>query len=805
MNFLHTAGVEALSQRRADPSPSVTVDIVVEEAADTRPADEALAQLHWAVGELCRGRDVLLAGTECDAAFWRPHHARNVIRANLAAESSLLEPGENLSHTAQVDIVLIVSPHGSSVLPDGVVTALRAMLRVDGIVAVLSQDEALGGHVYRELQQHFPCVEQLVQRTVIGYVLTAASQADSGMGEAWRVRHGAYATDTASCLAHLTIGSHTQISLPAPAAWLTTAQSEARLTTRLQTEQAHLKQALARKEAELQRERRRAAWRDSMLRAELREAQAELREDIARLEAALHHERALQKAAEARLTAAPGEHFASDVSALGAQPAAYPQQPATSEVPALWLQAEALRNSTSWRLTAPLRSVGRLLRGRPPADPPLPPGATHDALCHWISAVQNSTSWRLTAPLRELTTFARGQQLPFLNGGSHSQARAQTPQAPLSGVLVVADTIPLYDRNSGGLRQHTLLEMLVELGHCVTYASFETREFHDNHLLSASERQRYEESLARIGVKRVLYGVDEVRTAMAAGTEGLATVIASFPHVASSIIPLARRHAPGARVLYDMVDFHALRMEREARLHDDKSLLKEAQRMRKRELSLIRKADTTLAITEDERRAVLEAAPKASIEVLPNVFRIPSDVPAGPEGRDGLLFVGGFWHKPNADAVLWFAREVWPLVQAAAPDVTLRIAGNAPDSEVRALADLPGVEVLGYVEELKPLYDRSRVTIAPLRYGAGMKGKVGQSMVLGVPIVTTPVGAEGLGVRDGYDMLITQDAKEFAEATLRLLHDDALWLQLQQNARHTIAELCSFETVAQKLRAVVNG
>lgn len=802
MNFLHTAGVEVLSQRRTDPSPSVTGDIVVEEAGDTRPADEALAQIHWAVEELCRGRDVLLAGTECDAASWRPRHARNVIRAHLAPESSLLEPGENLSHSAQVDIVLIVSPQGSRVLPNGVATAFRAMLRVDGRVAVLSRDEALGAPVYRELQQHFPCVEQLVQRTIIGYALTAASQADSGMGEAWRVRYGTDATDTASCLAHLTIGSNTQISLPSPAAWLTTAQSEALLTARLQTEQAHLKQALAHKEAELQRERRRAAWRDSMLRAEVREAQAELREDLARLEAALLHERALQKAAEAQPTAAPGEPSASDVSALGAQPPAHPQQPVASEVPALWLQAEALRNSTSWRVTAPLRGVGRLLRGHPPADPPLPPGATHDALRHWISAVQNSTSWRLTAPLRELTAFARGQQLPFVNGSSHSQARSQTP---LNGVLVVADTIPLYDRNSGGLRQHTLLEMLVELGHSVTYASFETREHHDSHLLSASERQRYEESLARIGVKRVLYGVDEVRTAMAAGTEGLTTVIASFPHVASSVIPLARRHAPAARVLYDMVDFHALRMEREARLCDDRSLLKQAQRMRKRELSLVRKADVTLAITEDERRAILEAAPRASIEVLPNVFRIPNDVPAGPEGREGLLFVGGFWHKPNADAVLWFAREVWPLVQAAAPDVRLRIAGNAPDSDVRALADLPGVEVLGYVEELKPLYDRSRVTIAPLRYGAGMKGKVGQSMVLGVPVVSTPVGAEGLGVRDGYDMLITQDAKEFAEATLRLLHDDALWLQLQQNARHTIAELCSFETVAQKLRAVVNG
>lgn len=801
MNFLHTAGVEARSQQQADPHPFDTADIVAAEAVDRHQADEALTQLCSTIEALCHGRNVLLAGTECDAPSWRPHTARTVICADRALESRSLGLEQPLSHVPQVDIILFVGSEGTSVLPNNLVTALRRMLRDDGSMVVLTQDEAAGTNAYKELQQHFQYVEQLVQHAVVGYALATAAQTESGAGDEWLVRHGTNAAATSSLSARLTIASNKPISLPPPTAWLTATPTEARSAARLQIELAHVEQSLARAQAELQRERRLSAWRSDMLRAEVREAQAELQEDIARLEAALHHERGLRKATEAQLQPVPEGPFVSAVSVPDAQRQAVLGKPA----PTLWLQAEALRHSTSWRLTAPLRGVGRLLRGRSPADPPIPPGATHDDLHHWISAVQNSTSWRLTAPLRKVANYARGKSLPFLDDNAHRSASAQTQPTPLTGVLVVADTIPLYDRSSGGLRQHTLLEMLVELGHHVTYASFETREFHDNHLLSPSERRRYEEGLATLGVTQVLYGLEEVRAAMAVSAEGLTTVIASFPHVASSVIPLARRYAPGARVLYDMVDFHALRMEREARLRDDQSLLREAQRMRKRELSLVKKADATLAITEDERRVLLEAVPKASIEVLPNVFRIPSDAPAGPEGRDGLLFVGGFWHKPNADAVLWFAREVWPLVRAAAPNVRLRIAGNAPDDDVRALADLPGVEVLGYVEELRPLYDRSRVTIAPLRYGAGMKGKVGQSMVLGVPVVTTSIGAEGLGARDGHDMLITQDAKDFAEATLRLLQDDALWLHLQRNARNTIAGLCSFEAVAQKLRAVVNG
>ena len=129
----------------------------------------------------------------------------------------------------------------------------------------------------------------------------------------------------------------------------------------------------------------------------------------------------------------------------------------------------------------------------------------------------------------------------------------------------------------------------------------------------------------------------------------------------------------------------------------------------------------TIAVSEDERRLLLDLAPDAVVETLPCVFPVPAGPPPGPEGRDGLLFLGGFWHTPNADAVLWFAEQVWPRIRARRPGLVFRIAGADPTPEVVALGCLPGIEVLGYVSDLAPLFDAARVFVAPIRYGAGMK------------------------------------------------------------------------------------
>lgn len=173
-------------------------------------------------------------------------------------------------------------------------------------------------------------------------------------------------------------------------------------------------------------------------------------------------------------------------------------------------------------------------------------------------------------------------------------------------------------------------------------------------------------------------------------------------------------------------------------------------------------------------------------------------------GRSGLLFVGGFQHPPNLDAVLWFVHDIWPRILSQDREMVLRIVGSDLSEGIVSVLKQPGVEVLGYVPDLTGLFAYSRMSVAPLRYGAGVKGKVGQSIAFGLPVVTTKIGAEGMALEDGKHILIADEPEEFAVAVLRLATDDELWRRLQANGRDFIADSQSIDAVRGKLRALMN-
>ena len=212
-----------------------------------------------------------------------------------------------------------------------------------------------------------------------------------------------------------------------------------------------------------------------------------------------------------------------------------------------------------------------------------------------------------------------------------------------------------------------------------------------------------------------------------------------------------------------------------------------------------------MAVTLEEKGALLDLVPDAVVEVVPNVFDVPGHAVPGPEQRSGLLFVGGFWHTPNGDAAIWFVEQVWPIVRREAPDQRLSIVGSNPTDEVLALNASPGVDVLGYVPDLAPLFDRHRLSIAPLRFGAGMKGKVGQSLIHGLPVVATTIGAEGMGLQHAEHILVADEEEAFAAHVLRLLRDDELWRRLSASGRALIASTLSRDVVRHRLEAILGG
>ncbi len=446
-----------------------------------------------------------------------------------------------------------------------------------------------------------------------------------------------------------------------------------------------------------------------------------------------------------------------------------------------------------------------------------------------LAAVYASRSWRIAAPvratwrmLRRLRNFAKrnlliralrprqltsalGRTPPRNTPDTISDVTLHGPGLSPGTMLIVADFLPLFDQASGGLRLKTLIDMIGEAGWTMVFGSFAGLDAQPGVLAASQGRARYEEPLRRAGVTRILYGADEIDAYLAASGPRLACAFLSFPKIAARFLPVVRSRCPNARVIYDMVDFHSVRLAREAALSADPTIREQAEEYRDIETACAAAADITLAVTEDEKSALLELVPDAAVAVLPNVFEVPTAEPPGPSDRAGLFFVGGFWHKPNSDAVRWFVLNIFPRLRLEMPDLTFSIAGSNAGNEVLALAQEPGVEVLGFVEDLTPLYQKHRVFVAPLRYGAGMKGKVGQSLAYGLPVVATPIGAEGMGLKDGVHLLVADDESAFAAQVLRLLRNDELWVRLSTAGREHILDRYSIEAVRSQLGAILRG
>jgi GT2 family glycosyltransferase/glycosyltransferase involved in cell wall biosynthesis/SAM-dependent methyltransferase len=343
-------------------------------------------------------------------------------------------------------------------------------------------------------------------------------------------------------------------------------------------------------------------------------------------------------------------------------------------------------------------------------------------------------------------------------------------------VLVVDHRVPAPDRDSGSLRMWNMLENLRELGCCVSFMPDD-----------GSPYEPYGRELQARGIQ-LLYGSPPIGPHLAAMEAGLSLVILSRPYVAARYIHSIREHAPRALLAYDTVDLHHLREERRVRAAGGADY-RVAGAFRELELALARAADVTLVVSAEEHSHLAEVIPDVWAEVIPNANTLGTETPAW-DVRSGLLFVGGFAHTPNTDAVIHLVEDVMPLVWRDLPDVTLTVVGADAPPSVTALAS-DGVEVVGWVPDLGPLLRKSLASVAPLRYGAGLKGKVTQSLAAGLPVVSTGIGAEGLDVTHGQELLIGDDPVALAEGIIRLHRDPELWQRLSENGRIVAERSCS--------------
>lgn len=375
-------------------------------------------------------------------------------------------------------------------------------------------------------------------------------------------------------------------------------------------------------------------------------------------------------------------------------------------------------------------------------------------------------------------------------GGVAERAATIDPSDRPPTVFIIDYKVPEPDQDSGSVRLLQIIHILREIGLPVE--------------LLAHGKGRvapYAEPLESFGVRLCFGETDGLRRLQEAGSQ-FGTVILSRPEIAYRYRPVVAAYAPRARVVFDTVDLHWVRLEREAALSGDQKLRDTAALYKKIELENASQADTVVTVTPEEREILHAENPSLDVRLVPNIHSCVT-TPAPLAGRRDLLFVGNYRHAPNLDAVLYFAEQILPLVRQDLPDVELQVVGSGlPEDVVRRA--VPGVNAVGFVPDLAPVIDRSRVFVAPLRYGAGMKGKVGESLCRGLPVVTTAVGAEGFGLVSEETAMIADDPADFARAVVRLCQDDSLWQGISVSGLTHIRTHFSQDAVRPELEAICN-
>ncbi|MBR2854541.1 MAG: glycosyltransferase, partial [Clostridia bacterium] len=345
-------------------------------------------------------------------------------------------------------------------------------------------------------------------------------------------------------------------------------------------------------------------------------------------------------------------------------------------------------------------------------------------------------------------------------------------------ILVVDHYVPMYDKDAGGRCTYMYLKLFVKMGFKVTFIG-------DNFY----RHEPYTTELNQMGIE-VLYGNKYYLNWQKWLKENAGQfdyIYLQRPHIAIKYIDLVKEYARG-KIVYFAHDLHFIREQREYEITRDPKLIESAKEWKEKEFKLFRDADVGHVVGTYEQKIMQDAFPGKPIRNIPLYIyeELPEEIEKDFGKRKDLLYVGGFGHHPNVDAVLWFAREVLPPILEKEPEIIWHVVGNKPPEEIQELAG-EHIIIHGFVpdEELEALYRSCRIAVVPLRYGAGVKGKVLEACYYQIPLVTTPIGAEGLSMAEN-SMLVEEDAGKMAEAILSLYRDQEALKRLSDNGEQFI-------------------
>lgn len=331
-------------------------------------------------------------------------------------------------------------------------------------------------------------------------------------------------------------------------------------------------------------------------------------------------------------------------------------------------------------------------------------------------------------------------------------------------ILVIDHMVPKYDNDAGAKNVFMYTKIFSELGLKVTFLPADYYPY-----------EPYTQELEQMGIE-VLYGnyyFKYWKEWLIENVHYFDYIYVNRPHIAIRFMEILKEHATG-KIIYFGHDLHYLREQREYDIQHNPELLKSIEKWRKMEFYLMNAADVVYVVGDYEKSVLEQELPQKTIRNIPIFIYEEQEESCNEDigGRKDLLFVGGFNHPPNIDAVLWFAQTIFPQILRKYPDIRWYIVGSNPTEEVKRLAD-DHIVITGFVsdEELKRYYKICRLAIVPLRYGAGVKGKVIESIYYHCPMLTTPVGAEGISTEEQI-FAVTDADDTMVDAILELYEDE---------------------------------
>ncbi len=388
---------------------------------------------------------------------------------------------------------------------------------------------------------------------------------------------------------------------------------------------------------------------------------------------------------------------------------------------------------------------------------------------------------------------ARHARLRLLRRESPTARRRGASDAPARRALVIDAAWPRPDRDAGSQAIVSHMQSLLRLRWHVSFTA----------TAPLGEDADAKARLEALGITCHALPGGSVEALLRETAERYQLVYLHRLAVASAYAGLARQYQSRARLIYSLADLHHLRLARQAAVEARPELERHAVFVRRQELLAAHQADAVITHSPAEAKLLARDAPGLPVAVVP--WAVPANASAllPWEEREGVVLVANFRHEPNADGLLWLFREVMPLVWAEAP-VVLSVAGaELPGAIARTLSH-PLLRLFGYVRDLRPLLAGSRLAVAPLRYGAGIKGKVVEAWATGLPCAMTPVAAEGLPLDATLRATVAADAAGLARLILDLHADAARNAAAARAAQAALRRAFSQRAVDAALAAVVS-